>query len=158
MGKSLIVPGADFSENGFLIKQDITALAEAEANTFYAQKTIASFTSSPAGNQARCCIYNLDIATLADMTKFSKLRIDIRDGYDYVIGVNRTGTDTSANWTRIYGESSGGSFNWITTNQYILTDLSSVMTLRGNIRHDNNTTNFSSSAKLSDFVTLTLLP
>lgn len=159
MGRSLIVDGADFSVNGIAVPVDVTALAEAQTGTFLPRKSIAGFTNTaPGTNATRCCIFNLDVALFADMGRFSKLRIDIKPGFDYVIGVNRAGTNASADWKKLSGTSTGGSFSWVTTNQYILTPLSALMKLKGNIRYDNDTTSFSSSTKLHDVLTMTLIP
>ena len=157
MGKSLIVPGADFRTNGIPLILDITALAEAQSGTFKPRYALTAFTSNtPSVNATRCCILNLRISDLADMSRFSKFRVDILPGFDYVLGINRVGGIND--WVKASGESTGGSFTWVTSNQYILTDVSPILMLKGNIRYDNNTTQFATTTKLSDVVRLTLIP
>ena len=163
MGKSLIIKGADFSANGIhdAVILDITSLVDASTK-FYPKAAVSSFTSgTTSSNSTRCALLQLSISALVpDLSPYSKIRIDINSGYDFAMGMCRSqsGQSSSSNWFKLDGDnSSGGSFAWVTDKQYAEVDVSSEMYITGNIRHDDNETEFGDSAKFSDFATLKLI-
>lgn len=161
MGKSLIIKGADFSANGIQesVELDITTLVQNSGEFDVRMKVGAFWSSGPTGDITRCSLTRLSIPELTDISGYSKLRIDINTGYDYVLGVCRNSSvDTQSSWSQLNGTSdTGGSFAWVTDNQFVEVDLSPIMYITGNFRLDDNGI-FPTSTVLSDIATFKLLP
>lgn len=158
MGKSLIIKGADFSANGIkeTVITDVTNAAEASGD-FFPDSFVSAFNfDTPSASDTRCCIIKLDIANLVeDITQYDKMRIEIKDGFDYVLGILR---ESEGTWHRMDGDSeSATDFVWVTNNQYVEVPTSQYMLITGNLRYDDNTTTFASTTKLSDLMTITLI-
>lgn len=159
MGKSLIIKGADFSANGIQesVELDISSLVDASGN-FYPCAAVNSFgAAAGTANTARCELLRLSIAALvADLTPYSKIRIDIKSGYDFALGMCRS--SDFGTWFKLDGTSdSGGSLSWVTDKQYAEVSVSPAMYITGNFRHDDNTTTFSNTTKFSDIASIKLI-
>lgn len=162
MGRNFIVGAADFSRNAITELNDITQLVDASGR-FFPRKAVNSFVSTVSTENAkRCAIIRLCIHDLVqNLDAYSKIRINIKGGFDFALGMCRSSEDVDnyLKWLQLDGErESGGAFAWVTDKQYAEVAVSSEMYITGNIRYDDNTTEFSSTAKFSDFAEIILIP
>lgn len=160
MGRKLIIKGADFSANSITEELDITAIVAA-SDSYQAQYSLAGFhTTSPTSNAKRCCVKATLFSTWGiNVSKYSKLEVVIKSGYDYVFGTGQTpGVDT--NWQGWSGTTGGQTFSWVTGNQKAVATLGeNDLAMSLNLRYDDNTTEFSASTALTDIVeSIKLIP
>ena len=163
MGKSLIIKGADFSANSIPPDEalDITQIV-ADSPAWAPQYAIAQLQGGGQNsNTTRCCINMFLLSLVPDFAQYRKLQIEFMPGYDYVMGISSD--FTSANTYRVKGdEAYDQTFSWVSNNQKAVASLTyndlNIATFSLNIRYDNNTTSFPADAKLSDYMTIKLLP
>lgn len=153
MGKSLIIKGADFSENGIQedVSLDITALF---ASHFVPQQALSKFyNQSGSANTRRCCVPAITFASLGvDLTPYSKIVVTYKDGYDYVLGTGPV-PGTATGWQGWSGSTGGQTFGWATTNQQAIISIdNTVLAISMNVRYDDDTTTFTDQAAITDMV------
>lgn len=154
MGKSLIIKGADFSANGIQedLFLDITSLV---APKFFPRYSIGGFAVTEANsNDARCCVKAFLFSDIGvDISKYSKIELTIKSGFDYVFGTGPIPGSPNANWQGWSGENGGQAFTWVTANQKAIATVdATTLAISINLRHDDNTTSFSSNTVLTDIV------
>lgn len=157
MGKSLIIKGADFSANGIQedLFLDITTLV---APKFLPQHSISGFASlgtNASSNAKRCCVGAFLFSGIGvDISKYSKIELTIKSGFDYVFGTGPLpGSPSGANWQGWSGENGGQAFAWVTANQKAIATVdATTLAISMNLRHDDNTTEFPSDTVLTDIV------
>lgn len=157
MGKSLIIKGADFSANGISEELDITSLI---SDDFQAQKALNSFYGAVTANTKRCCIKPTTFASLGiDISEYSYIKVTVKSGYDYVFGTG-VAPASSTGWQGWNGSTGGKTFEWVTTNQVATATVGqTTLSMCLNLRYDDNTTEFSSSAVITDIVeSIILIP
>lgn len=153
MGKSLVIKGADFSENG--IREDVSVnITSLFASHFVPQQALSKFQNqNGSANTKRCCVPAVTFATLGvDITQYSTIVVTYKNGFDYVLGTGPV-PGTATNWQGWNGTSGGQAFGWVTTNQQAtITIDSTVLAISMNIRYDDDTTTFESTAVITDMV------
>lgn len=163
MGKSLVIKDADFSVNGIpesLPPLNITTIVS-DFNRFFPQKSLGVFQDIFGNyNTKRCCVGATRFSTLGiDISKYSKIEVTIKSGYDYVFGTG-VAPGNSEGWQGWNGGTGGQSFAWITGNQKgIATVDSTTLSFSLNLRYDDNTIEFLDSTVLTDIVdSIILIP
>ena len=158
MGKAIVISGADFAQNGVVVGLDFTQMV-ADAGNWYPQHRNAGLASvaPPTSDTKRCCILRFNIYSIPNYTNFSKIRLIVADGFDYVFSIgDSTNTISSDHWQRVTGiETYDSTFSWITNNQQAVGALKQFINL--NLRYDNNTTEFPANAKIEDYIRLELI-
>ena len=164
MGKSLIIKGADFSTNGIneTVELDITSLVDTATSNWSPQGGVNAFVAaSSISNTKRCAVVRLSIGSLVpNLSHYSKIRIDVKNGFDFVLGMCRDSTNlsTATSWFRLNGtDTTNRNFAWVTDNQYAEVDVSAEMYITGNLRYDDDTTTFESTTKFSDIASIKLI-
>ena len=157
MGKGIVIQGADFSQNGIETGLDFTQMV-ADAGRWYPQRAIASLVAVDAtANTKRCCIVRFDIYSIPDYSRFSKIKLIVKPGFDYVFAIGDSTTTVSPDhWRRVTGiETYDTMFAWVTNNQVAVGAMNRFINL--NIRFDDNTTEFPTDADINDYISLQLI-
>lgn len=157
MGKSLVIKGADFSgvavENVLDFTQNVPA-----ANKWFPQNTIQALYSSESDpNGARSCVCRFDVTSIQGYEDYSKIRLTVRSGFDYVFAIgDSTNVVSDEHWQRITGNGTHDSiFNWVTDNQQAIGEIKRYINV--NIKFDDGVTNFPQNAKIEDYLMLELI-
>ena len=152
MGKSLIIKGADFSANGIqeTVILDITSRL---SSIFEPRISIGSFFGSGNPNEKRCCIRAFTFESIGvDISKYSKIKVSVKNGYDYVFGTGPT-PGVADGWQGWDGETGGQKFTWTIDNQMAEASVdNTTLAMSLNFRYDDDTTAFSESTALTDIV------
>ena len=144
MATNLLIESADFSTNGFHIG-DITEFLE---DYFIIGASISDdWAAAPRQvvQDIRCCV----LCNSLPVGAYTKLKIKLKDGYDYVFGVGELNVGGNY-WT---GNEVQTTYKWMTSSQEAIAPVSQTnCVLHLNLRYDDNTTSFPDDVKLSDIV------
>lgn len=139
MGKDIFINGGDFSVNGFSSDEDVIGIAVFTVGKAYNAEPPGTIT-----NNTRC-MFNVSLPS--EYAEYNKIKMKVKDGFDYVFGVNR-GTVTT--WYK--GNEIVTTYSWITDTQEVVAPVSVGDVVYVNLRYDDNTTVFANDTVISDIV------
>lgn len=143
MGKRLIIPGVDYSQNAI----DWISIKNFVSTNFRVGISNSNGWEYTTTNNTRCCILNINLSSIIS-SNYNCIKLKLKSDFNYVFGVGTS--DSGVHYTKNKQQTS---FSWTTDSLEVIAPISDTTpVIRVNFRYADNVTIFSEDTKLEDIV------